>query len=155
MLDIATFNIDRKQQWDVDANAWTDAFSNFEPTPITVEHAGIEITAATGEHAFQALKTLDPTEREKVLAAKTPAMAKRLGKRVPLRNNWDARIAIEVMQLVVMAKIEQHQHVTEALAATGDAPIIEVTAWNDTRWGTTKTGKGANLLGQIWMSMRA
>lgn len=147
-------NTDRKQQWDTNRNAWDTAFSNFERTPIAVEYDGGTIHAPTGEHAFQALKTTDPEERQRVLDMDTPTKAKRAGRKVTLRDDWDGHHAIEVMFAVVRAKAEQDSRTAEALRNSGDDPIIEVTAWNDTRWGTTKTGKGANALGQILMAVR-
>lgn len=148
-------NTDRSQQWDIDHSAWHPLFSNFAPTPIIVDLPGIgRVAADTGEHAYQAAKTLDPIERSLILAMETPGWAKRRGRVAPLRPQWDDGIAIEAMRAVVRAKVEQYPNVRKALEATGDRPIIEVTAWNDTIWGTTKTGKGANQLGQILMEVR-
>ncbi len=50
--------------------------SNFYPCSIEVD----EDVFPTNEHAFQAFKTDDPAERQKIRDAKTPASAKSLGK---------------------------------------------------------------------------
>ncbi|WP_216363305.1 hypothetical protein, partial [Arthrobacter sp. Hiyo1] len=53
--------------------------SNFHVTPLEV-HLGLfepgVVRAASGEHAFQALKTTDAGERAAVLACETPGRAK-------------------------------------------------------------------------------
>ena len=46
------------------------ALSNFAPTPFHVPE--LAATAQTGEHAFNAFKTLDPAARTAILAAPTP-----------------------------------------------------------------------------------
>lgn len=58
--------------------------SNFYHAPFIVK--GIRVD--TVEHAFQACKTLDKTEQKKILSAKTPGEAKRLGRKCTLRKDW-------------------------------------------------------------------
>ena len=55
--------------------------SNFYESPMTIQG----ITYPTNEHFFQAMKTLDPSERKKIASAQTPGRAKRLGRQVKLR----------------------------------------------------------------------
>lgn len=43
----------------------------------------------TVEHAFQAAKTLDESEKELIRSATTPTIAKRLGRKVTLRSDWE------------------------------------------------------------------
>ena len=50
--------------------------SNFAPSPIDADG----LTYPTAEHAYQAAKTLDPDERLGIARARTPAIAKRLGR---------------------------------------------------------------------------
>jgi len=163
-----TINRDRSQQWDIAANRWVDDFTNFAPTPLVVDVPGIGvIEGATGEHVFQAAKFTDPAEREHVLSAPTPAGAKKRGKdrkKLTFRSDWDASASIDAMRAVVRAKVEQYPAIADQLrripidrqfGGTAHAPIIEVTAWNDTIWGTTAGGRGANQLGQLWMEARA
>ncbi|MBV9852166.1 MAG: NADAR family protein [Armatimonadetes bacterium] len=73
--------------------------SNYFPCPVTVDGE----TYSTAEHAFQALKTDDPAERRRVREAPAPYAAKRLGKKVTLRDERDAR-RFEVMERVVREK---------------------------------------------------
>lgn len=159
MTDIDT---DRTQQWDLDANAWVESFSNFTPDRLTIPGGFLpaelepgEVVAATPEALFQAYKTLAPVERLEILVASSPGRAKRLGRKCTLRPDWEKGFAIEAMREVVQSRCDQHPYFVEDLRSTGDRPIIEVTSWNDTRWGTTRTGKGANALGQLLMERRA
>ena len=59
--------------------------SNFYHAPFTYD--GIEYP--TNEHFFQAMKTLDQEERKKIAAAATPGKAKRMGRQVQLREDWE------------------------------------------------------------------
>jgi len=59
-------------------NGKYEFLSNFYYSPVTYEG----ITYPTVEHAFQAAKTFDVTERRRISEMKTPGMAKRAGRRV-------------------------------------------------------------------------
>lgn len=121
--------------------------SNFHACPI--EYEGI--VYPTTEHAFQAAKSLDDTERRKVAAAKTPGTAKRMGKMVQLRPHWDI-IKTKVMEDILRIKFAK-PHLRELLKATGDAQLIEGNTWNDRFWGVYR-GQGQNWLGKILMKIR-
>lgn len=47
------------------------------------------ITYPTNEHFFQAMKTLDIGERQKIANCLTPGQAKRMGRQVVLRSDWE------------------------------------------------------------------
>ena len=49
----------------------------------------VEEDGQTVEHRFQAAKALDPAERQWVLEAPTPGEAKRRGRKVNLRPDWE------------------------------------------------------------------
>jgi N-glycosidase YbiA len=127
--------------------------SNFYPHAVTFEGE----TYPTAEHAFQAAKTLDPAERQKVRDAVTPAVAKRLGKKVALRDGWDT-VRFTVMEQVVAAKFSDPD-LARLLLATGERELIEGNTWRDTIWGCIqdKNGnwKGRNELGKTLMRLRA
>lgn len=122
--------------------------SNFAPSPIEVD--GLEYS--TVEHAFQALKTENPTEREIVRAARTPGQAKKLGRRVTLRADWDTA-RIRVMKMLLEKKFA-NKVLRAELLATGEAELVEGNYWNDTFWGVCR-GRGANNLGKLLMEVRA
>lgn len=131
--------------------------SNFDPTPFFVPQLGAE--AATGEHAFNALKTLDPAEQQHVLAAATPSEAKQRGRRVTLRPGWDSGVRVWAMQRVLTAKYAL-PGLVERLIATADLELVETNHWHDQFWGSCFCGvhaqvPGVNMLGELTMAIRA
>jgi ribA/ribD-fused uncharacterized protein len=122
--------------------------SNMSSSP--VELGGVKYP--TVEHAFQAAKTTDPVERAKILAAKTPSEAKRIGKTVTLRKDWDKK-KLEVMEKALRAKFEQNPELKKKLINTGDADLIEGNDWGDRFWGQVN-GTGQNNLGKLLMKIR-
>lgn len=120
--------------------------SNFWPVPSFV--------GLTVEHYFAAAKTEDPEERAKVLGAKSPGLAKRLGRSVTLRPDWDD-VKIETMYRLVHMKFTHNDVLAEKLLATGDEELIEGNTWGDTFWGVDlETGEGENHLGKMLMEIR-
>lgn len=104
------------------------------------------------EHAYQAAKTLDVNEQRRILEAKTPGEAKRLGRKVTLRPDWD-EIRDDVMTSVVMAKFVQNPDLMKRLTDTHPTILIEGNNWGDTFWGVCN-GVGENRLGKILMDIR-
>lgn len=100
--------------------------------PCPVEHEGILYTSS--EHAYQAAKTVLWEERHTILAAPTPAKAKRAGRTVTLRPEWE-HIKRAVMLTVVLAKFVWNPDLAQRLAATGDRALLEGNWWGDTYWG--------------------
>lgn len=122
--------------------------SNFSPSPLEVDGQSY----ATVEHAFQALKTENPTEQEIVRNARTPGQAKKLGRRVTLRADWNtARVG--VMKMLLEKKFSDKVLRSELLA-TGDAELVEGNYWNDRFWGVCR-GSGENWLGKLLMEIRS
>jgi hypothetical protein len=121
--------------------------SNFYPA--TVEYDGLEY--ASTEHAYQAAKTLDAAQR-RIREAKKPGDAKRIGKQVKLRTDWE-QIKLKIMKELVLQKFSKHKDLKEKLLATGDAYLEETNSWGDQWWGVCK-GKGHNHLGKILMEVR-
>lgn len=122
--------------------------SNFYSSPITYEG----IVYPTVEHIFQAMKTLDNTERIKIANAATPGQAKRLGRRVALRGDWE-EIKVDVMRTALKLKFS-NPVLKAKLIATGDAELIEGNTWNDRFWGVCN-GTGKNMLGTLLMELRS
>lgn len=121
--------------------------SNFYYSPVTYEG----ITYPTVEHAFQAAKTFDVTERRRISEMKTPGMAKRAGRRVLLRKDWEA-VKFDIMKTLVTQKFEDEK-LKQLLLDTGDEELVEGNTWHDTCWGVCN-GVGQNNLGKILMSVR-
>lgn len=122
--------------------------SNFYPS-IVYDFEGN--TYPTVEHYFQAMKTLDPKVRKHIASAKTPGEAKRLGRRVELRSDWED-IKLKVMKHGLIQKFAEPE-LRNPLLRTGDAELIEGNWWGDTYWGVCN-GVGENHLGQLLMEVR-
>jgi N-glycosidase YbiA len=103
------------------------------------------------EHAYQAAKTADLDERIRVQSAKTAGKAKRLGKSVTLRPDWE-EVKLEIMRLLVYKKFFDYE-LRKRLCETGAAELVEGNWWGDTYWGVCK-GVGENHLGKILMKIR-
>lgn len=122
-------------------------FSNMSPTPILID--GKEWPSV--ENYYQAMKTLNLNEREKIRKA-SPSESKYLGRRVTLRRDWE-NVKVSIMKQAVTLKFEQHPDLLQKLLAT-KGPIIEWNNWNDRIWGVTLDGIGKNLLGNILTDIR-
>ena len=104
------------------------------------------------EAAFQAAKCLDMKERERFLGL-SGGQAKRLGRRVELRSDWED-VKIDIMRQVLKSKFTQNPELKAKLIATGDTELIEGNNWNDRFCGVSR-GKGQNHLGKLLMEVRA
>ena len=101
------------------------------------------------ESAFQAQKDLT---RRSEFESLNPTMAKRLGRKVKLRSDWET-VKVDIMKELVKCKFDQHPELKQKLIDTGDRLLIEGNTWNDTFWGVCK-GNGKNMLGKILMELR-
>jgi len=106
----------------------------------------------TVEHAYQAQKSLDFEEREKIRKASTPGQAKRLGKEVAFRKDWGS-VRKGIMELLLKRKFSIPD-LREKLLQTEDEELIEGNNWGDTFWGVCG-GEGKNYLGKLLMGVRA
>jgi ribA/ribD-fused uncharacterized protein len=73
--------------------------------------------------------------------------------RAERRPDWD-RVKVAIMRDILRAKAEQHEYVRRKLLATGDRELVE-DSWRDDFWGWGRTGVGHNMLGKLWMEIRA
>jgi ribA/ribD-fused uncharacterized protein len=122
--------------------------SNFYSSPIS--YGGRNYP--TVEHLFQALKSLNDIDRDMIASAPTPREAKRLGRQVALRGDWE-QVKFSVMKLAVQLKFDSHPDLRSRLIETGDAILIEGNTWGDQVWGVFN-GEGLNLLGELLMILR-
>lgn len=123
--------------------------SNFYLAPFRY----MDVVYKTTEHAYQAMKTLNPEHKADIRAASTGATAKKLGKKVNLRKDWD-EIKDKIMFHICLCKFLQHKDLAEKLIATGDSILEEGNNWDDKYWGTVN-GEGENKLGKILMRIRS
>ncbi len=131
-------------------NSFRDEYfflSNFYLANVT--HDGISY--GSNEAAFQACKVVDPKDR-KEFAFLNPSEAKRKGRHVRLRGDWE-QVKEQIMYDIVLCKFTQNPDLKAKLLATGDAYLEEGNTWGDRTWGTVD-GQGKNLLGKILMEVR-
>lgn len=132
--------------------------SNFSPSPFILKKE-----YPTVEHYFQSMKVNDPTNQETIRHAKTPALAKRLARRMQRVDDWED-IKTQVMLKGLRAKFEIPRLRTKLLR-TGHAILVEGNDWGDTFWGQILTrpasqafehgdGVGLNMLGVLLMIVR-
>lgn len=123
--------------------------SNFYPCE--VEYEGIVYPSV--ENAFQAAKTLNNAERLQFTNVK-PGIAKRLGRKVALRHDWE-KVKVDIMKELLRKKFSQ-EPLKSKLLETGDRELEEGNRWNDRFWGICPpgSGMGKNILGRLIMEIR-
>lgn len=121
--------------------------SNFWHVPIEMDN----MIYPSVEHAYQAAKTFDVSARMSIQALLKPGDAKRAGRKVDIRPDWE-RVKLDVMLSLLRNKFLD-KTLRVKLLDTGDAMLIEGNNWGDTFWGQCN-GKGDNYLGQLLMRVR-
>ena len=121
---------------------------------ITVERGGLFFRSV--EHGYQAAKSRDPLQRIHVQRAPTPGKAKRRGRRVDLRSDWE-EVKVDIMLGLLRCKFGasswDHIDLRRRLDDTGDRELIEGNWWHDHFWGVCD-GHGKNMLGKLLMRVR-
>jgi ribA/ribD-fused uncharacterized protein len=124
--------------------------SNFYMAP--VEFMGT--TWPSSEHAYMAAKTHNAELQQAILQCPTPGEAKKLGRRLKLRPDWES-VKVSLMETILRSKFS-HPQLRDMLRSTGNAELIEGNWWGDKIWGVClKTNQGQNLLGKTLMKIRA
>lgn len=121
--------------------------SNFYPSRVLLDG----VIYPTVEHAYQAAKTISPSERDSVLFSGSPGRAKQAGKRVKIREGWDD-MKLSVMRDLLIQKFT-HDNLKALLVATGGARLVEGNSWGYRYWGMCD-GVGHNHLGELLMGVR-
>jgi ribA/ribD-fused uncharacterized protein len=130
-----------------------DFLSNFYESPVELKG----LVFPTAEHAFQAAKAKNPYDMLWVLESRTPGIAKRRGRQVEIKPNWD-QDRIGEMLIVVTAKF-RNPELRGWLQATHDQKLVEGNYWHDQFWGSCNCSEhadvdGKNYLGKILMYVR-
>lgn len=121
------------------------------------------------ESAFQAQKShgavdlLRNMSVQEALEAKRrpiidPGEAKRIGRRVPVRKDWE-QVKDRIMLEVLVAKFTQNERDRQSLLDTGNAILVEGNTWHDNYWGWCQCPNCAleehhNKLGRLLMQIR-
>jgi ribA/ribD-fused uncharacterized protein len=129
--------------------------SNFYPTP--VQMCGYRF--ATLEHAFQASKSTDPWEWRPFLDPLcTPTEAKRQGRALELRPDWEA-VKYRIMCRLLASKFTMSTYLGDLLIWSTPPELVEINTWHDQEWGDCVCPRhagepGQNLLGHALMQLR-
>jgi ribA/ribD-fused uncharacterized protein len=129
-------------------------FSNFYKCKVIFDG----LVFSSSEAAWQSQKTSHKIIR-KIFQNKEPAEAKKLGRQVPLRSNWED-IKYQLMVDVCYAKFSQNNDLKQILLSTNQEELVEnTTGWHDNIWGNCdcprcQSIKGQNLLGKALMEVR-
>lgn len=123
-------------------------FSNMRKVPLTKEG----ITYQSVENYYQAHKTKD-IEQRGIIARVNPYEAKKLGKRLKLRDDWNLNLEVSVMKEALLLKWSQEPFKSQ-LEELPDI-IVEWNNWNDSKWGVPIWNQvGRNILGILLMEVR-
>ena len=127
--------------------------SNFYPCRIIIE----DLAFNSVEAAFQAAKCQNFGDRRKFEGI-TGSEAKKLGRRVKLRSDWES-VKIPIMAELVRQKFKNNPALLEKLLATGDDMLVEENTWHDNFYGDCICPRcrhipGLNKLGHILMDLR-
>lgn len=126
--------------------------SNFYPCKIIAW--GIEFP--TAEHVYVAAKTEDRVLRKVISMASTPGKAKRFGRELDLRDDWE-QIKIQVMRGILRRKFADKKLMASLQLVREE--IIEHNVWHDNFWGACICPECANkekksMLGKLLMEVR-
>lgn len=113
-------------------------------------------TFDTSEAAYHWEKFPDEAEvQDMILDAPSAHQAFKIAESQKMfrRQDWDA-VKVGIMRDILRAKAEQHEYVRRKLLDTGDRELIE-DSWRDDVWGWGPNRDGQNLLGKLWMEVRA
>ncbi len=107
---------------------------------------------ANVEAAYSAARTEDESVRKAIREARTPSVARRIGRAVP-KHWW--HVSEDTMVELLRQKFAPGTELAERLLATGDAQLVNRNLWDatDTFWGVYKD-RGENQLGVLLMQVR-
>lgn len=132
---------------------WFSNFGEFDQ-PLLYQ----DIAYTTPEVFYQAMKTQDLAERAQI-SAMTPDQAKRAGKQVNLRLDWE-QVKERYMEVALRHKFKPGTSWHQRLINTRSQPIVELNNWHDNFWGACICSRCQpkpkhNRLGVLLMTLRS
>jgi len=109
------------------------------------------------EHAFQAMKSINPIVQERIRTTQSCKEAKRRGRSVLLRKDWE-QIKVSIMSDILYVKF-QNPDLRKMLIQTLTKELIEGNYHHDNYWGVCNCSKckyksRLNMLGKLLMIVR-
>jgi ribA/ribD-fused uncharacterized protein len=129
--------------------------SNFSAFAIETEHG----LFPTSEHAYHYEKFLTAKPANDILWAIRHATSAHDAFKIAERHkeyrrpDWDD-VRVPAMKRLLHTKAAQHEYVRRKLLATDDRELVE-NSWRDDFWGWGPNKDGQNMLGKLWMEVRA
>lgn len=125
--------------------------SNFSAFSLLWDEARFD----TSEAAYQAAKfPAHPEIQLAIRIAPSAHEAFRVARQHDDRRRPDwIDVRVDVMRLILRAKIAQHPYVLQKLLQTGERELVE-DSWRDSFWGWGEDRAGRNMLGKLWMELR-
>lgn len=129
----------------------THLLSTVSPHPLELDGE----TWPSAEHYFEAQLARTPARAEAIKQAANAERAYRLGNIWWQRKceGWKQKRRV-MMTRALYTKVQMYPVVREELMATGDRLILETSAY-DHYWGIGRDQRGENMLGKVWMDIRA
>ena len=126
--------------------------SNFSAFEIERRH----VTFATSEHLYHWEKFRGNADlRFQIRTATSAHQAFKIAEanKHQVRSDW-LDVRVDIMRDILRDKAIQHEYVRRKLLATGDRELVE-NSWRDSFWGWGPNRDGQNMLGKLWMEIRA
>lgn len=115
-------------------------------------HSKIEMNGLVFDNAEAAFHSFKDPARAAEFEGLNPSLAKRLGRSVRLRKDWE-EVKDAIMYEVVLTKFLQNPLLKRKLIDTKGKDLIEGNYWGDRYWGVCN-GVGKNMLGKILVEVR-
>ena len=109
----------------------------------------------TAEHAYHFQRFTIHEDRVAIICADSAHSAFRYAQdnKARQRPEWNSVKAVTMLD-ILRAKAEQHEYVRRKLLQTGERELVE-NSWRDDYWGWGPNRDGLNMLGNLWMEVRA
>lgn len=122
---------------------------------VSVNYEGVWYRSV--ENAYQAAKTNDLTERE-IFTKVNPYEAKKLGKSVTIRDDWDS-VKDGILEILIREKFKEGSDLALKLMIENPNKLIELNSWHDNHFGNCVCAKckripGKNVLGKLLAKRR-
>lgn len=127
--------------------------SNFAAFNVTVFGRDFQ----TAEHAYHWKKFSETATQTatSIRVARSAHLAFKIAEEFKCwrRKDWDG-VRVNFMREILEAKVAQHEYVRRKLLASVGRELVE-NSWRDDFWGWGEKRNGKNMLGQLWMEIRA
>ena len=125
--------------------------SNMGGSGFWIKQNGVAVWMNCNEIFYNLCKTVDLEERRKISNCRSGFEARKLGKVLTLREDWDS-LKLDVMRYGLCRKFKNVE-MRALLLSTGTEKLVENAPW-DEFWGCGRNGNGKNWMGRLLMELR-